>query len=165
MQLIVLTIQDKYKVDGETTLDSYDKGINILSYSHGVSMPMAADASSNGRPTGRSNHMNFTFTKFLDKASTGLNTACVKGLNLGKITLEVLRTGDSTFTTIKYTLGDAYVTSVSIGGGGDSVPIETVTMQYTGIKWEYNVQGEEGNSEGSVSANWNLETNRDDFSG
>lgn len=165
MQYMILTVQDKFKVDGETTLDSHDKGINILSYNHGVSMPMASDASANGRPTGRSNHMNFTLTKYLDKATPKLNEACVKGVNLGKVTLEVLRTGNATFTTIKYTLGDAYVTSVTVGGGGAGLPVETVNIQYTGIKWEYNVQGEDGSNEGTVPANWNLETNKDDYSG
>jgi type VI secretion system secreted protein Hcp len=60
---------------------------------------------------------------------------------------------------MKYTLTNALISSVSVGGGGGGKPQETVTFNYTAIKWEYKLQAAAVSDSGNNSATWNLGTN------
>ncbi|MEO6910770.1 MAG: type VI secretion system tube protein Hcp, partial [Edaphobacter sp.] len=60
---------------------------------------------------------------------------------------------------MKYTLTNALISSVSVGGGGGGKPQETVTFNYTAIKWEYKLQAATVGDSGNNSATWNLASN------
>jgi len=61
---------------------------------------------------------------------------------------------------IKYTLKNVVLSSVSIGGGGGDKPVETVTLNYNHITWDFHNQKAEGAEAGHVPAKWDLALNK-----
>lgn len=161
MDLLLLKIQDKKKIDGESKIDGHDKEIKLLSFSHGVAMQITGDAANTKRTSGKPNHQDFTVTKYMDGASCGLYDACNTGQDLGKVQIWVGRNdNDKMIPLMEYELQNALISSVSVGGGGGGEPQETVTFNYTAIKWQYHVQGEAGGDEGQKPATWDLAANK-----
>jgi len=78
-------------IDGTSTLDQYEKQIELLSFSHGVAMQITGDISNSERTSGKPNHQDFTITKYLDQASPKLNEACCKGDNFTSVEVVVAR--------------------------------------------------------------------------
>lgn len=61
---------------------------------------------------------------------------------------------------LTYTMTNALVSSVSVGGGGGGKPQETVTFNYTKIQWDYKQQASAVSDSGTNSAKWSLESNK-----
>ena len=77
MMLSILT-KDKATVDvkGECTLKDYEDHIEVLSYSHGVSLPVQAGTSNTGRTTGHPNFGELSITKQLDSTTPAQLLLC-----------------------------------------------------------------------------------------
>jgi len=141
--------------------------IEILSYSHNVSMPLSgSQASGQTRHQGRSHHSDFTFTKYVDVATPFFNAYCSGGNNIKESTVAVFQAAETGAAAapnkfIEYHLTDVIFTSVSVGGGGGDLPIETITMNYATIKWTFNQQDNKTGSKaaGDKSTSWSLLTN------
>jgi type VI secretion system secreted protein Hcp len=151
-------------IKGETTAAQGKDKIEVLSWSHGVSMPLTSGASNTARAHGRSVHQDFTFTKYIDITTPTLNLKCTGGDDIKKIELTVFQADKADGPDVQYytiTMEDVILTSVSIGGGGDR-PIETVTFNYRKIKWSYAKQGNPspGGNKGKAEAGWSLEENK-----
>ena len=148
-------------IDGTCTMDQYAKQIELLSFSHGVAMQITGDISNTERTSGKPNHQDFTITKYLDQASPKLNEACCKGENFKSVEVVVARNDKGVvLPLIKYTLKNVVLSSVSIGGGGGDKPVETVTMNYNHITWDFTSQKAEGAKEGHVDGKWDLAMNK-----
>jgi type VI secretion system secreted protein Hcp len=148
-------------IDGTSTMDQYAKQIELLSFSHGVAMQITGDMSNAERTSGKPNHQDFTITKYLDQASPKLNEACCKGDNFKSIEVVVARNDKGVvLPLIKYTLKNVVLSSVSIGGGGGDKPVETVTLNYNHITWDFTTQKAEGAKEGHVDTKWDLTRNK-----
>ncbi|HEX7241691.1 MAG TPA: type VI secretion system tube protein TssD [Longimicrobiaceae bacterium] len=156
--VIMLKIKD---VPGTSQIDGYAEQIEVMSYSHGVSMQVTGDVSNTERTSGRPMHQDFHVTKYLDKASPVLNQKCCEGKNLGEVLLTIGRNDAGTLIPlIVYTLGNVVVSSVSVGGGGGDKPVESVSLNYSSIKWDYGAQKEEGGAAGKVAGSWDVSANK-----
>ncbi len=105
-------------------------------------------------------HQDFTVTKDVDKATPSL----LQGLNEGKVygDVEILVGRNDAGTILelfKYELEDAVLSSISVGGGGGAKPVETITFNYSKIKWTYSLQKEEGAAGGKAAAQWDVSLN------
>jgi type VI secretion system secreted protein Hcp len=148
-------------IDGTCTMDKYAKQIELLSFSHGVAMQITGDISNTERTSGKPNHQDFTITKYLDQASPKLNEACCKGENFKSVEVVVARNDKGVvLPLITYTLKNVVLSSVSIGGGGGDKPVETVTLNYNHITWDFTSQKAEGAKEGHVDGKWDLAMNK-----
>jgi len=158
MDVLVLKIDG---VEGECTLDGYEDQIICHSYSHNVVNHLQTNVSNVGRSRGRVEHGDFVLSKNMDKSSPLLEYKCCIGANLGQIVFTVLRTGgESPHTPMMiYTMDNAMVSSVATSGGGGDTPVETVTFNYTKIRWEYKVQAFDVTEPGSVAADWDVTLN------
>lgn len=149
---------------GESTSEQGKDQIEILSYSHGVAMPLTFGSSNTSRAHGRCTHQDFTVSKYLDLASPTLNAYCCGGNNIAKMTLHVFKADSETgkpVEFVKYTLENVIVTSVAVGGSGGDQPTETVTLNYTKVTWEYIQQKhpDKGGAAGTASTSWDLSKN------
>lgn len=148
-------------IPGESTDAKHKDQIEILSYSHGVSqMASASESTAGGKTAGRCDHQDFSIVKELDKASPLLNLFCCKGEHIKKMTLELCAaTGDKS-PYMRYEFENLIISSVSIGGGGDGIPTESVTFNYNKINWIYiDTDHETGKKKGEVKKWWDLATN------
>jgi type VI secretion system secreted protein Hcp len=153
-------ILDCGAIKGESTLTDYKDMIEILSFSHGVAQQITGDQSNQKRTSGKPNHQDFTITKFLDLATASLVDYCNQAKPLATVVLTIGQNENGTVNPfMKYTLTNALISSVSVGGGGGGKPQETVTFNYTAIKWEYKLQAAAVSDSGNNSASWNLATN------
>ncbi|HEX8430045.1 MAG TPA: type VI secretion system tube protein Hcp [Longimicrobium sp.] len=147
-------------IPGQTMQTGFAKQIECLSYSHGVSIQVTGDTTNSERTSGRPNHQDFHITKYVDSSTPLLNQNCCMGQNLGVTTITVGRNDTGAFLPILiYTLQNTVVSSVSVGGGGGDKPVETLSLNYSAIQWQYTVQNETGGKEGQVPGAWNVATN------
>ena len=157
----VLLMKMDPPIDGTSTMDKFAKQIELLSFSHGVAMQITGDVSNTERTSGKPNHQDFTVTKYLDQASPKINESCCKGDNFTSVEVTVGRNDKgAVIPLIKYTLKNVVISSVSIGGGGGDKPVETVTMNYNHITWDFHTQKAEGAEQGHVPAKWDLALNK-----
>ena len=154
MDAIILDMGPEVK--GESTRGGFEDKIELLSFSHGVAMQITGDISHSERTSGRPNHQDMTVTKYLDSASPVLNQSCCEGKMFPKVDIIIGRDDHGSLVELmRYTMKNVMISSVSIGGGGGDKPVETLTFNYTEIKWDYKSQKSEKGSEGR----WNLSTN------
>lgn len=158
MDVLILDCGD---VKGECKLTDYVDKIELLSYSHGVAQQITGDQSNQKRTSGKPNHQDLTVTKYLDLASCGLIDCCNQAKPIPTVKLVVGQNENGKVNAIiEYTLTNALVSSVSVGGGGGGKPTETVTFNYTKIKWDYKLQAAAVSDSGKNGAKWSLETNK-----
>jgi type VI secretion system secreted protein Hcp len=144
-------------VKGESTRKGFEGKIELLSFSHGVAMQVTGDAGTRERTAGRPNHQDMAVTKYLDSASPILNQRCCEGKTFPQVEIIIGRNEhDTTVELMRYTLKNVLISSVSIGGGGGDRPVESLTLNYTGIEWSYKSQKPGDDAKGK----WDLSANR-----
>jgi len=157
-------------VKGESMDDKHKDWIEVLSYSHAMSMPVSSSKSSaGGASTGRTQHGDLSITKYIDIASPKLAEAVSKGTHYKTAKLELCRAGGSQVPYLTISLGQVLLSSVlqhgsanvSDGAGGpenpgagvgkaptssltvsnaDLLPTETINLNYGTIEWNYTQQ-------------------------
>jgi type VI secretion system secreted protein Hcp len=159
MDILVLDCGEKIK--GECTLTDFKDKIELLSFSHGVAQQITGDPSNQKRTSGKPNHQDMTITKYVDLASCGLVDYCNQAKLIPKAILTVGQNDNGeVIPLLVYTLTNAIVSSVSVGGGGGGKPQETITLNYSKIEWAYKQQKTDITTPGVNSAKWSLETNK-----
>lgn len=153
MDTIILDLGPDLK--GESARQGFAGRIDLLSFSHAVAMQVTGDFGGSERTAGRPSHQDLSVTKYLDSASPVLYQRCCEGRVFPQAEVVVGSDSGGAFAEqMRYTLKNVIVTSVSVAGGGDR-PVESLTLNYTEIKWKYSPQNQRGGVEGS----WNLATN------
>lgn len=159
MDVLILDLSSA-SISGECQLTDYAGKIELLSYSHGVAQQITGDQSNTKRTSGKPNHQDFTVTKYIDLASCQLVDFCNQAKNIPTATITIGQNDAGKVTKlVVYTLTNALISSVSVGGGGGGKPQETVTFNYTAISWAYIAQQSAVTDSGNASAAWNLATN------
>lgn len=148
-------------VPGTSQVEGFAEQIELMSYSHGVSQQVTGDVSNTERTSGRPIHQDFHVTKYLDMATPLLNQKCCEAQNLPAVTITVGRNdAGAVIPLIIYTLEDVVISSVSVGGGGGDKPVESMSLNYASIKWDFTAQKEESGANGIVSGSWDVSANK-----
>jgi type VI secretion system secreted protein Hcp len=143
-------------VQGESTRPGLEGQIELLSFSHAVAMQVMGDPGHYERTAGRPVHQDFAVTKNLDRASPLLNEACCKGSVFGEVKITAGRSeGNSFAPLITYTLKNVIISAVSTGGGLGGAPVESLTLNYGHITWDFNL-----GQQSSVRTSWDVANNR-----
>ena len=137
----VIILDPGSTITGECALTGYVGKIELLSYSHGVAQQITGDQSNAKRTSGKPNHQDFTVTKYQDLASCNLINNCNTATPIPTVTITVGQNDSGNVTpTWVYVLTNALISSISVGAGEGSKPLETVTFNYTAISWTYKQQ-------------------------
>ena len=127
-------------IKGESSDDSNKESIQVLSWSHSFTQPTSPTRSSAGSGTvEQANHADFSFTKYIDAATDDLLKMCWSGKQIGTATFAAYRS-DGSEKAIKYLeveMTGVIVSSFSIGGGTGDIPVETVTLSYNSVTYNY----------------------------
>ncbi|HEY6292819.1 MAG TPA: type VI secretion system tube protein Hcp [Terriglobia bacterium] len=136
MNVLILDCGDA--VDGACQLQGYKNKIEVTSYSHGIAQPITGDPGQPRRTAGKPHHQDLTVTKHVDLASCALTAHCNAATVIPSLKLLVGEfDGETVNPFLTYQLSNALVSSISVGGGTEGKPQETVTFNYTKIQWEY----------------------------
>jgi type VI secretion system secreted protein Hcp len=153
-------------IEGSSAAAEHAKEIEILSWSHGFSQPTSATRSTAGAGTvEQANHQNFSFAKYLDKATTPLLKNCWGGKQFEKATVTCFRAdGALDNKPIKYLeviMEHVVISNYSISGGSGDVPVENISLDYGTVKYTYVAQKQaDGTGEGNFPAKHDLETRK-----
>lgn len=160
MEYILLDIPDYV---GESTLEGFDKKIELLSYSWGVSNPVQPSPSNVGRTTGRPNFSELVVAKKMDSTSAILADDCASAKNLGTVKMFLARQDEAAGENLiymTYELSNSLISSVSVSGGGD-IPIESISFNYSAINWIYKAQKTEAGQAETIARGWDQATNKE----
>jgi type VI secretion system secreted protein Hcp len=157
MESMFLKFKD---IKGDSDVSGHKEEIEILSFSHGASIPVTGDVSNSQRTSGRPNLQDLTVTKFVDQATPTLYQRCCEGKMLGDVTLTVTSNEDGKVVDfLIYTLKDVVISSVSVGGGGSGKPVENLSLNYSHITWKVVVQKHTGGKQGEAVGKWDVAKN------
>lgn len=162
-----ITGEDGKKFEGNSKATGHEQKIEVVSWSHGFSQPTtAATKSSDQQATSRANHSDVSFGKFFDNASDDILKACWTGAQIQTAVFQCFRssgaddTGASTMY-LQITLEDAILSNYSLSGGGDELPIENVTLNYTKCEYKFTpVNSADGKAGSPVIISHDLSTNK-----
>ena len=156
MDSIFMKVTD---LEGSATAKGFEKQIGLMSFNHGLNLNCFAGGGTEGRTSGVCNHSDISISKVMDKNSVKFNEYCCNAKPIKEIVITVTRQeGDQLHPLVVYTLTENLVSSYNISAGGGN-PMESLTFNYTTIKWEFTEQKSDGTKSGNVSATWNLQTN------
>jgi len=152
-------------VPGEVTATGYEKFIGVMSFSHGISMPVNRTHTNVSSPSGTAQHQDFTFTKHLDQTDPPLLARVMGGSNIADIKFVVLEADTEQAAVVElYTISfkNCILTSHSTGGSSMDKPVVTISFLYHSIQYVFqkhkNVSP--GNVPGKVPAGWDLSLNK-----
>ena len=148
-------------VKGESTDKTHKDEIEVLSWSHGVSQPSSAAASTGGGSTvGRCQHSDLSIMKTADLASPTLAQLCCTGKHIKEVLLVCERAdGDKRVPYLTIKLSDVIISSAQLSGGGE-IPHESISFNYAKINWEYTKQNVVGGAAaGKTTGSWDLKSN------
>lgn len=150
------------KLDGITgeSEDAKHKGeIQIESFSFGVQQT-GASGHGGGAGAGKATFEDIHITKLADKASPRLMETCATGKHLKEGMITVRKAGGKQEEYYKIKLTDLIVSSMQNTGHGNDAPMETLSLNFASIKFDYFAQKKDGTLEGQVSGGWDIKQNK-----
>ncbi|HVV02068.1 MAG TPA: type VI secretion system tube protein Hcp [Verrucomicrobiae bacterium] len=141
-------------IPGESRDSQFSDKVDVLAWSWGMSNSGTTHVGG-GSGAGVASCQDLSVTKYVDKASPPLVLACAAGTRLPTVVLTVrtLTSSEAKVVTMKYTLSEVLVTSVSTGAsGGESKPTENITLNFAQVKFEYTIINQDGTAGSTSSA-------------
>lgn len=156
MDTIILQFKD---VKGNTVIDGFKDGIQLMSFTHSVSMQMNSDTANTERTLGRPMFSEFSATKMTDQATPALYAACAAGTKLGDATISIGRNeGGKFMLQMKYVLTNAMIANISTGGGGSDM-LDSLSINFSAMTSQYTQQNPDSTLAGTAPFGWDLSTN------
>jgi type VI secretion system secreted protein Hcp len=136
-------------IDGESEESGYEKQIEMLSVSWGVSKPHSFHYGSGGSSAGNPTASDVSVMKMYDKASPTLFQYCTIGKTIPTATLTFTKPAGDNQTKLEYlvvTLTDVLVTSLQASGsGGDMHGLsESLSLGFKKMELAYKSQEDTG---------------------
>jgi type VI secretion system secreted protein Hcp len=129
-------------IPGDTTAQGHENQIEVLSWQWGVGDDQAlCSAAARNIP-----FHDLVVTKRVDKASPLLFKAVATGQHIPQVVLSLSKTSSGKpFDYLVITMNDVLVTSAKPGfGGGDQLPNESITLNFTKVEFKYVQQNPDG---------------------
>lgn len=154
-------------IKGESQDKDHPHWIEASSWTHHISQPKSATASTSGGFTAeRCEHGDMIFTKDIDVVSPQLFQACSGGTTFDEVTVDFMR-ADGEGKRVKYLevlLKNVIVAAVSPTVQDEGLPIETFSLKYAAVQWRYTQQKIGGGQGGSSQGAWSLTKNDKTYS-
>lgn len=151
-------------LEGGSTATGHEKDTEILSWNHGFSQPTSATRSAAGAGTvEQANHMNMSFTKYLDAATASVLKSCWSGSQFNKATLYCYRSDGATDNKpvlyLQVDMEHVIIGNYSVSGGPGDLPVENISLDYGIVTYTYTSQTkDQGTAGGNLPVKHDLET-------
>jgi type VI secretion system secreted protein Hcp len=149
-------------IDGETTDSKHKNEIEVLSFSWGVSNPATAGYGG-GAGAGKASLSDFNFMLRTQKASPKLFLACASGKHMKEAVLTCRMAGERQLEFLKLKFTDVLISSFQQSGseGGDSTPMESVSLSFAKLEETYTPSDSKGSTGKPVKGGWDVTQNKD----
>jgi type VI secretion system secreted protein Hcp len=138
--------------------------IELVSVNHGVTQQITTNVSNRARTSGRPNIRDIACVKYTDYSSPKLFEYCLSARPIGKgdklTKIFIFRnSGDMMTNIMTFELRDAIISQMEFNSHPDDMPTEQFSLNFTWIRWTYNVQNNDMTAGGNVSAEWDCSCN------
>jgi type VI secretion system secreted protein Hcp len=147
-------------IDGESKDSVHKNEIDLMSWSWGASQT-GSSAAGGGSAAGKVSMQDFHFVMKVNKSTPKLILVCAGGDHIKKATLTCRKAGTTQQEFLVYNFYDFLVSSYQTGGstGGDEIPSEQVSLNYSKMDIQYKEQQADGSLGGPIMAGWDLKLN------
>lgn len=129
MDVIIMDMGDAIK--GESSAPGFENKLELISFSLGV----APDRSS-----GKRDPKDMTVVKYVDTVTPVLHRALMEAKVFPRVDIIIGRNDAGRVAVLlKYVLKNVLISSISVSGGGGDMPVETMTLDYNSITWDYSL--------------------------
>ena len=139
-------------VDGEATDRDHTMWSDMMSFSQTITRGDPSGDTTRQRASATLGDV--VVTKELDKSSPKLAESILTGKVFPKVEIQL---ASSAGTYFAYELTNVMITSYSISGGADEMPMESFSLNFEAIKITYTEYDSEGKSKGNVETTWKVE--------
>lgn len=147
-------------VKGESKKDGHKDEIDVLSWNWGESQT-GTSAEGGGGGAGKVSMNDFTFSMRTSKASSKLLLFCANGKHIPSGLLTCRKAGEKQQEYLKIKFSDLLVSSFHTGGHeGQEIPVDSISLNFSKIEYEYKEQDAKGNLGGAIKAHWDLKTGK-----
>lgn len=147
-------------IKGESKDSKHPNTVEIESFSWGAqNEPRSRSVGKGGLGGGRVDIKGIKFTSTVNKASGELMLACWTGKPIKKAVLYVRKQGENQQDYYVVTMDDTLVTdfeSSGHGSGGTSIPMDSFSLIFNKVKFEYKAQKSDGTLDAPVSVGYDL---------
>jgi type VI secretion system secreted protein Hcp len=140
-------------VDGEAVDKDHKGWIDIESFSQTIT-GQYGDSTGTSRSRGAAILGDIVVAKELDKSSPKLAESVLIGNVFPTVEFQLASSAGTYFT---YELKNVMVTSYSISGDADQIPMEEFSLRFEEIKVTYTEMDSEGNKKGNIEYSWKVE--------
>lgn len=147
-------------IAGESGDSKHKDEIMLESWSWGESNSGSA-SHAGGMGAGKVAMQDFHFTMKVNKASPKLMLSCANGSHIKSALLTCRRAGKDQQEYLKVTFSDILISSYQSGGhGGEVIPVEQISFNFSKIEMEYKEQKADGTLGGTTKAGWSVKENK-----
>lgn len=144
-------------IDGESKDGKHAGEIDVLSWSFGAHQA-GTMAGGGGGGAGKVSMQDFTFSMRMCKATPKLLLHCANGKHIPSALFTARKAGEKQQEYMKIKFSDILVSSYQTGGGGEE-PLESISLNFSKIEFEYREQKADGTLDGPIPTGWDLKKN------
>ncbi len=148
-------------IPGESPDAKHKDEIQLESWSWGESQT-GSHAGGGGGGSGKVAMQDFRFSMKVNKASPVLFLNCAQGSHIKKAELVCRKAGGKQEEYMKIYFTDLLISSFQTGGsaGGDAIPNEEISFNFTTIKYEYSPQKADGSLGSPIIHGYDIKQNK-----
>ncbi|MGO8797949.1 MAG: Hcp family type VI secretion system effector [Roseiarcus sp.] len=147
-------------IEGESQDDRHKGEIHIKSYNLAAANSGSAGANL-GSGIGKAQVQDLGFTKHVDKSSPNLFISCCSGKPIQTAVLTVRKAGEKPQEYMTITLTEVFVSSFNhTGNDGAGLPLESVSLNFSKIKFEYKTQLSDGTLGAAIAKTYDIKANK-----
>jgi len=149
-------------IEGESQDTDHSGEIDVLSFSEAMANAGTYDAGTGGN-TGKAVYSDVSISKYMDKSSPTLRQYCGLGTSISTATLSCNKqAGEGKVEYMKVTMHNVVITSIAASGsGGSTEPImESLSMNFAGIEYDYTQQSNTGEAMGTTHFGRDVQKNQ-----
>jgi type VI secretion system secreted protein Hcp len=148
-------------IPGESQDSKHAGEIDIQSFSFGARQA-GTMAFGGGGGAGKVSLKDWSFVMNMNKASPKLFLACATGEHIKEAILTCRKAGKEQQEYLKVTFNDLLVSSYQTNGDGNAnhLPMDTISLNFSRISWDYKVQNEKGQLVPGAKASYDVKASK-----